>query len=60
MVAVHAEGKYEMTTSERAKKVKFHIEFMMLMMGCGRDEEAQEHVEIALALLQDLIDTDEE
>ena len=49
-----------MTTSERAKEVKFHIEFMLFMMGCGRVEEAQEHVKKALALLEDLIDTDEE
>lgn len=60
MVAAHAEGEYEMTTSERAKEVKFHIEFMLFMMGCGRVEEAQEHVTKALALLENLIDTDEE
>jgi hypothetical protein len=62
MVAAHAEGEYEMTTSERAKEVKFHIEFMLFMMGCGRVEEAQEHVKKALARLEDLIliNTDED
>jgi hypothetical protein len=50
----------KMTTSERAEKIKFHIEFMILMLGCGRDEKAEEHVKKALDLLQDLIDSEEE
>jgi hypothetical protein len=60
MVAAHAEGKQLMTTSERATKIKFHIEYMLFSLTSDRVKEAQQHVEKAFDLLQDLIDTDEE
>lgn len=46
----------KMTTSKRAARIKFHIEYMLLMMACGRIEEAQQHVDEALGILDYLID----
>jgi len=39
-----------------AQVAKFKIEFMMLMLISGRNEEAQEAVREGLELLQELID----
>lgn len=50
------QGGNEMTTKEKAEKAKFHIEFMLLMLGVGRTEEAQQSLEKALAYLDQLIE----
>ena len=45
-----------MTTKEKAEKAKFHIEFMLMMLGVGRTEEAQQSLEKALSYLDQLIE----
>lgn len=45
-----------MTTKEKAEKVKFHIEFMLLMLCSDRNEEAQKSLDKAFGLLDQLIE----
>ena len=45
-----------MTTKEKAEKVKFHIEFMLLMLCSDRTEKAQQSLEKAYAYLNQIIE----
>jgi C4-dicarboxylate-specific signal transduction histidine kinase len=40
------------------KQLKFQIEFMRMMLACGRDEEAQEAVENILRLADRMAEED--
>ena len=39
-----------------AKRVKFHIEFAVMMINCGREELANESIQKALAILEEMED----
>lgn len=44
---------------ENAKTAKFHIEFMLLMLMAGRNEQAEKACQIALDALSETIATEE-
>jgi hypothetical protein len=49
-----------MTKKELAETVKFKIEFMLMMMRVGREEEAERELQEAMNALNDAIEEDEE
>jgi hypothetical protein len=50
----------DMTKKELAETVKFKIEFMLMMMRVGREEEAERELQEAMNALNDAIEEDEE
>jgi predicted acyltransferase (DUF342 family) len=50
----------DMTKKELAETVKFKIEFMLMMMRVGRDEEAERALQEAMDALNDAIEEDDE
>ena len=50
----------DMTKKELAEEVKFRIEFMLMMMRVGREEEAERSLQEAMDVLNDAIEEDDE
>jgi hypothetical protein len=50
----------DMTKKELAETVKFKIEFMLMMMRVGREEEAERSLQEAMDVLNDAIEEDDE
>jgi hypothetical protein len=50
----------DMTKKELAETVKFKIEFMLMMMRVGREEEAERELQEAMNALNDAIEEDDE
>jgi len=49
-----------MTKKELAETVKFKIEFMLMMMRVGREEEAERSLQEAMDALNNAIEEDDE
>lgn len=49
-----------MTKKKLAEEVKFRIEFMLMMMRVGREEEAQRELQEAMNALNAAIEEDDE
>lgn len=49
-----------MTKKKLAEEVKFKIEFMLMMMQVGREEEAERALQEAMDVLNDAIEEGEE
>ena len=49
-----------MTKKELAEEVKFRIEFMLMMMRVGREEEAERALQEAMDVLNDAIEEGDE
>ena len=50
----------DMTKKELAETVKFKIEFMLMMMRVGREEEAERSLQEAMDALNNAIEEDDE
>jgi hypothetical protein len=50
----------DMTKKKLAEEVKFKIEFMLMMMQVGREEEAERALQEAMDVLNDAIEEGEE
>jgi len=49
-----------MTKKKLAEEVKFRIEFMLMMMSVGREEEAERALQEAMNALNNAIEEDDE
>ena len=45
-----------MTEKTLKEKIKFRIQFMLMMWNCGRDEEANESLKLAMELIDQIED----
>jgi hypothetical protein len=53
------DGGTEMTIYRKAKDAKFAIEFALMMLACGRDEEAVKRIVDAVNFLAEIIEGEE-